>query len=195
MNTLQVALEIPQTQAEGPGLRYAIWVQGCSLRCPGCCNPQFLPTNDDPSLRVTIESLLSRVGGTEGIEGVTVLGGEPLEQAAALAPFLRGVQALGLSTMVFTGYDLEHLRRSPQTDAVLGATDLLVDGRYDRSRPDTTRRWIGSTNQRMHWLTDRYDATDPRFSEANTVELRLSARHLTVNGNPWGRWVPRRHGD
>jgi len=195
MNTLQVALEVAQTRAEGPGSRYAIWVQGCSLRCPGCCNPQFLTTNDDPSLRVPVELLLERIGSTEGIEGVTVLGGEPLEQAPALAQLLRSVQAQGLSTMVFTGYELEQVRGSPQMSPALRATDLLVDGRYDRSLPDTSRRWIGSTNQRMHWLTDRYQATDPCFREANTVELRLSAQHLTVNGTPWGRWLPRRHGD
>lgn len=194
MTALQVALELPQTRAEGPGQRYAIWVQGCSLRCPGCCNPQFLPARDDPALATPVNAIVQRIANTTDIEGITVLGGEPFEQAAALVPLLQGVQARGLSTMVFTGYTLDELERRPDATAALGATDLLVDGRYDRTRPDGTRRWIGSSNQRMHWLSDRYAPTDPRFREPETVELRLRGQHLTVNGTPWGTWRPRRHG-
>ena len=67
---------------------------------------------------------------------------------------------------------------------LLSHTDILVDGPYLREQPDTARRWIGSTNQRIHFLTDRYSADDPRWRESNTLELRLVDGAITINGFP-----------
>ncbi len=85
----------------------------------------------------------------------------------------------------------EELRgQGPGAQALLAATDLLIDGRYEATLPDARRRWIGSTNQRMHALTDRYDPSAPSFFTADTVELRLVDGVLTANGRPWGRGLP-----
>jgi anaerobic ribonucleoside-triphosphate reductase activating protein len=86
--------------------------------------------------------------------------------------------------MVFTGYTLDELRRlpSPHVARALAAIDLLVDGRFDEARPDTRRRWIGSTNQTLHFFTSRYSAAD--FQAPNTVELRFEKGALTINGWP-----------
>ena len=67
---------------------------------------------------------------------------------------------------------------------LLALTDLLVDGPYLRDRPETGRRWIGSANQRIHFLSDRYRADDPRWLLPNTLEIRLRGRELSVNGFP-----------
>ena len=67
---------------------------------------------------------------------------------------------------------------------LLALTDILVDGPYLRQQPDTTRRWVGSTNQRIHFFTDRYRADDPCWRQHNTLEIRLRGRELTVNGFP-----------
>src|SRR5690606_38213583 len=106
-----------------------------------------------------------------------LLGGEPFAQAEALADVARRVrEQAGLSAMVFTGYTLEQLRAAqrPDWDALLGATDLLVDGLYVREQFETRRRWIGSANQRAHFLTDRYarlaDDRDGWPREGNTIE-------------------------
>ncbi|MCA9609877.1 MAG: radical SAM protein [Myxococcales bacterium] len=190
---MQVALEIPDTQAEGPGRRYAVWLQGCPLRCRGCCNPGYLPFEGGAS--VEVEDLLARIVATPHLEGVTLLGGEPFAQAAEAAALLAGVRRHGLGTLVFTGYTLAELTDDDFADpagaaALLAETDLLVDGRWDETRPDDTRTWIGSTNQAMHFLTDRHRADDPRFVARDTVEIRLGRDGLTVNGKPWGRWAP-----
>jgi anaerobic ribonucleoside-triphosphate reductase activating protein len=121
-----------------------------------------------------------------GIEGITLLGGEPLAHAPAAAALAHGVQQRGLSVMVFSGYTLEEARTLPEPAVaeLLALTDILVDGPYLRDQPELRRRWIGSANQRIHFLTDRYRADDPRWLLPNTLEVRLRGRELTVNGFP-----------
>jgi anaerobic ribonucleoside-triphosphate reductase activating protein len=134
------------------------------------------------------------------IEGITLLGGEPFAHAAGAAELAQQVQAAGLSVMIFSGYTLAELQdqRDADVDRLLAATDILVDGRYERDRPETRRRWIGSANQQVHFLTPRYRANDPRWLLPNTLELRLAGGELSVNGFPakaavdfWRR-LPRR---
>ena len=88
--------------------------------------------------------------------------------------------------MVFTGCLLEEARRSPDAAVaeLLAETDILVDGPYLREQPETRRRWIGSANQRVHFLSERCSADDPRWLSSNTLEIRLRGPELTVNGFP-----------
>ena len=190
--SLNVALEVACTEAEGPGKRMAVWVQGCPLRCRGCCNPEFLA--DVPRQKRRVDDVISdlvRARNERGIEGLSLLGGEPTRQAAALAVVAEAAQAAGLSVMVFSGFTLAALRaeNAPGVQRLLAATDLLVDGAYDQTQRTTKRRFIGSDNQVLHFLTDRYSATDPRFAAPNTVELRIvvdanGAQRFELNGWP-----------
>ncbi len=184
---LQVAQIVPATEAEGPGLRLALWFQGCPLRCPGCCNPEMLPF--DGGTRMSLAEVLVRIEESardNGIEGITLLGGEPLAHAAVASALAREVQQRGLSVMVFSGYTLEEARRLPDPAGaeLLALTDILVDGPYVRELPESRRRWIGSSNQQIHFLSDRYQADDPRWLLPNTLEIRLQGLELTVNGFP-----------
>ncbi len=199
---LNVAQVVPCTGAEGPGLRFAVWVQGCPLRCPGCCNPEMLPFEGGRPVAVAELAAMAKTARDErGVEGVTFLGGEPFAHAAGLAPLAGLVRELGLSVMVFSGFTLEEIRAADDTSVteLLAATDLLVDGPYLRDRPEPSRRWVGSTNQRVHALSDRYRADDPCWRRPNTLELRLSGGALSVNGYPAGSAVglwkrPRKEG-
>ena len=184
MAKLQLAQRIVGTEAEGPGRRAALWVQGCSLRCPGCCNPELFTPHGGTA--VDVEALARELLADRTLEGISLLGGEPTEQAEGCAALAAAVQRGGLSVMLYTGYTLAELRArgSPHVDALLAHTDLLVDGRYERDQHDTTRRWIGSRNQTLHFLTSRYRADDPRFQAPNTIELRLDRGGVTVNGWP-----------
>jgi anaerobic ribonucleoside-triphosphate reductase activating protein len=123
---------------------------------------------------------------SQGVEGITLLGGEPLAHAAGGAGLARAVRARGLTVMVFSGYTLEEARRlpDPAVAELLGLTDILVDGPYLRDQPESRRRWIGSANQQIHFLTDRYRADDPRWLLPNTLEVRLRGREVSVNGFP-----------
>ena len=90
---LHVAQIVPGTEAEGPGRRFALWLQGCPLRCPGCCNPEMLPF--EGGRIIDVEDLAGQVLRAEGVEGITLLGGEPLAQAAGAAALARRVQRGG----------------------------------------------------------------------------------------------------
>ncbi len=107
---------------------------------------------------VEVEELASVIETTPGIEGVTFLGGEPFEQAEALAELGTRVRAAGLSVLTFSGYEYDVLVNSPRDDwgRLLSVTDLLIDGPYDRTQPDQERPWVGSRNQGFRYLSPRY---------------------------------------
>lgn len=184
---LDVAQIIPDTEAEGPGRRFAVWVQGCPMRCPGCCNPQML--RFEGGEHIAARDLAARAMAIEGLEGVSLLGGEPFAQADGCATFAEAVRSAGLGVMIYTGFTLAELeakrgKGEPGVAALLAACDLLVDGRYDRDLPERERRWIGSSNQGMHFLSDRHRPDDPRMRASNTIEIRLRKGELVVNGWP-----------
>lgn len=173
---------LERTRAEGPGLRAALWVQGCTIRCRGCFNPHLWGRRGGTP--VEPEDLLQRV--PEDVEGVTLLGGEPFEQPAALARLAHLVQRRGQTVMTFTGYWLERLRcsRTPGVADLLAHTDLLVDGPFDVTAPDHQRPWVGSVNQRFHALTPRYTGLVSRLeSVPNRLEVRVDPTGaVSVNG-------------
>jgi anaerobic ribonucleoside-triphosphate reductase activating protein len=184
---LQVAQIVPCTEAEGPGRRFALWFQGCPLRCPGCCNPEMLPFHGGEAMPLAeVVGRLCDTAARHGLEGITLLGGEPLAHAAGALALARAAHDLGLTVMVFSGHTLEEARQlpDPAVRELLAETDILVDGPYLREQPETRRRWIGSANQRIHFLTGRCRADDPRWLQPNTLEIRLHDGELTVNGFP-----------
>lgn len=145
--------------ANGPGLRDVIWLQGCTLECPGCFNQHMWDHSPRHLIRVTdlANKLSSRVGI---IEGVTISGGDPVEQAPALSNLLSLLRDFGLTTMVYTGYTIEALQRidNPHVNALLTHTDILIDGPYLEKRRTMNRQWRGSTNQRIHFLSEQYSS-------------------------------------
>jgi anaerobic ribonucleoside-triphosphate reductase activating protein len=176
------------TEAEGPGRRFAVWAQGCSIRCVGCFNPHLLGTRGgwDASPADLAADALGAARDL-GVDGVTLLGGEPFEQAAAFAEFAALARGGGLTVMTFTGFEREFLEgpTAPRGAAdLLAATDLLVDGPYLADQIDLTRPWVGSANQRFHFLTDRLKEFEPRLADLpDRLEVRIDATgRVTVNG-------------
>ena len=195
-SSLSVAHRVACTEAEGPGRRYALWLQGCPLRCAGCCNPEFLPFHGGETF--AIATLLAEIDAAP-VEGISLLGGEPISQAEGASMLAAEVQRRGLSVMLYSGYTLAELRAmNADVSALLAATDILVDGPYDRNQPETQRRWIGSANQVVHFFTDRYRADDPCWTKPNTLEIRVAPGSMNVNGFPaaeakalWKGWSRR----
>jgi anaerobic ribonucleoside-triphosphate reductase activating protein len=167
------------TRAEGPYERLAIWFQGCTLNCPGCCNPELKPL--EVRHLVSLPELLSIIKNAHaknGIEGVTLLGGEPTIQHN-LKELCKSIQGLGLGVILFTGFAIETLDHN-----LLESVDLVIDGPYDSKRKDEERRLIGSTNQRIHLLSKRYAHDIAWFTENHTriEEINVDDKGLHHEG-------------
>ena len=193
MHWLNMASRLPCTEAEGPGRRAALWVQGCNKRCRGCCNPAYLQLVERELVSAaSVLEWLENAHHAHDLEGVTFLGGEPMLQAQGLTVVAQGAQSLGLSVMVFSGYTKNELDvlQLPGVDQLLRYTDVLVDGPYEVNLPEQNRRWAGSTNQKFHYLTTRYDARIENDGEVERVlEVRLRAdSSFFVNGWPEKIW-------
>lgn len=168
-STLRIAAWTPATRALGPGLRFALWVQGCPFSCPGCVAPEFLGVSAGEV--IPVEDLVVRITASDACDGLTVSGGEPLAQAEALADLLEGVRAVrDLSVVLYSGYYLaEILRmtaRRPALHRVLATADVLIDGRYEHALNDS-RGLRGSTNQTVHFLTRRHRTHRAQFERAS----------------------------
>jgi anaerobic ribonucleoside-triphosphate reductase activating protein len=184
---LRVAEIIEETRSEGPGRRLAIWVQGCSIRCPGCCNPHMLDPQKGSKLTMSDALALLRRAHRRAVEGITLIGGEPFDQAANLAPLAEAATDLDLGVMIFSGYTLSTLRASSSNaiHRLLAATDLLIDGPYQHARQSAHRRWIGSDNQQIHLLNDRYrDHPELYQKSSQSIEITMRNGDLMVNGWP-----------
>ena len=186
---LNMASRLPCTEAEGPGRRAALWVQGCNKRCRGCCNPAYLQLAERELVSASsVLDWLRNAHHAHDLEGVTFLGGEPMLQAQGLAFVAQGAQSLGLSVMVFSGYTKSELDvlRLPGADQLLRYTDVLVDGPFEANLPEQSRRWVGSTNQQFNYLTERYDARIESGDRLDRVlEIRLKTDGTVfINGWP-----------
>lgn len=186
MSTLRIFRKQGRCSVLGPGERAVIWVQGCAFKCPGCLVPESW--NSKGGFELPIGELVDWVLEQTGIEGLTLSGGEPFNQAAALVKLLEelGRRAPGLSVMSYTGYTHRWLNRHGTEEQVrlLDKLDILVDGRYHKEL-HADLLWRGSRNQRIHVLTDRYRGRLPREDRGQGLELEFSGQGtFTFSGVP-----------
>ncbi|MFW9906825.1 MAG: 4Fe-4S single cluster domain-containing protein, partial [Candidatus Thorarchaeota archaeon] len=170
MNSLKVANVIPISEANGPGPHYTIWVQGCSLKCPGCFNPQ----THDPNggfLRTT-SSLVQEINlywNQNKIRGVTITGGEPLQQIDSITHLLKKIKSIGeIGTIVLTGYNENELFLIPRFDRLRQFTDVLISGRFlQKNKLQEGIR--GSTNKKVLLFSSFYQ--DFEFDVIPPIEI------------------------
>lgn len=148
---LRIAGTVNESIVDGPGIRFAIFTQGCPHHCVGCHNPH---THDfEAGENVTLESLLDKVKSNPLLDGVTYSGGEPFCQAKQLYILGVEVKKLGLNIMTYTGYTFEYLTEHANQqncyNELLSVTDYLVDGPFELDKRDILLKFKGSSNQRI----------------------------------------------
>ncbi|GGQ99373.1 4Fe-4S single cluster domain-containing protein [Streptomyces aurantiogriseus] len=177
----------------GPGRRLALWFQGCALACPGCMSRHTWDA--DGGRAATVGDLLQLWDAAlaDGAEGLTVSGGEPLQQPSALAALLLGAGRLRLARgrpeadlLVYTGHEPGEV--PPEVWAALDGADAVVTGRFRIAEP-TDLVWRGSANQRLVPRTPlgarRYAPhLDRDYPRGPRVTVHTDGTHARVYGVP-----------
>lgn len=180
--SINVAHIESQSHIYGPGKRFVIWLQGCSLACPGCWNEEMWSFK--PKTLVNRDQLLAWILSTPDIHGVTLLGGEPLQQAENVIWLLNRVkQDSDLSTFLYTGYEQQELHTMGLWDEMNTLCDMIAVGRYKKEERNIDRQWVGSDNQEV--LYPEGSGENMLQSDQNEVEIIIhSDGALTVLGFP-----------
>lgn len=146
---LNVAGCVTDSIVDGPGLRFAVFFQGCPHHCPGCHNPETWPFEGGTPF--TPAQLLELAQKSPLCRGVTLSGGEPFAQAGPeLLEFVRLCRAAGLEVASYTGYTFEQLAAgTPWQQALLQNLDILIDGPFIAGECSLELRFRGSRNQRI----------------------------------------------
>ena len=138
----------PESFVDGPGLRYVIFAQGCGHKCPHCQNPETWDTDAGKEFSVKqIVRMLKQQKKTK--RGVTFSGGEPFLQSVEFAEVAKAAKELNWDVVTYTGFTYEELIEDKNANALLSATDILIDGRYVHELRDMKLQFRGSSNQRM----------------------------------------------
>ena len=147
MTALRIAGTIGESIVDGPGIRYVLFTQGCPHGCVGCHNPQ---THDFAGGKeVTVDTLLADITKNPFVKAVTLSGGEPFCQPAALAKLAAPHKEKGYHLMCYTGYTFEQLLQKEDARPLLEQLDLLVDGPFVLDRKNIELKFRGSDNQRV----------------------------------------------
>lgn len=145
--------------ADGPGVRVSLFVSGCTHHCKGCFNPQTWDFTFGSEYTKAVESEILKTLEPDYIDGLTLLGGEPMEPVnqRGLLPLVKKMKQLYPHKTIwcYTGYTLETELLSESrakcecTDELLSYIDVLVDGEFIEEQKNISLRFRGSSNQRL----------------------------------------------
>jgi anaerobic ribonucleoside-triphosphate reductase activating protein len=145
---------VNESVSDGPGLRIALFFQGCGHHCPGCHNPQTWDFSGGDEYEVV--DLLDSLVDTPLIRGVTLSGGDPFYQPEAAAEIARVFHARGKDVWAYTGYVWEEIVRTPNAAVreLIQNCDVIVDGPFIQAQAQAGLHYCGSANQRLIVVCD-----------------------------------------
>lgn len=142
----------------GPGNRVCLWTQGCGKGCRGCVSPELQPFCGKDTDEALLAKILIQVAQRNDCTGLTISGGDPLEQSPALLRLLTRLRASFDDILVYTGFLLREIQTGlagAEAKQCLDYLDVLIDGRYidELNRKDCVLR--GSVNQTIHFFNPK----------------------------------------
>ncbi|HJE82413.1 anaerobic ribonucleoside-triphosphate reductase activating protein [Megasphaera stantonii] len=137
--------------ANGPGIRATVFVTGCSRRCVNCFNEEYQDFNAGSEWTAAETERLISYLQDDTNSGLTLLGGEPMENAEDLLALVQAVRRAvpEKSIWVYSGFLYEEILAQPARKALLEACDVLVDGPFVDALKDPGLYFRGSSNQRI----------------------------------------------
>lgn len=149
-DTIRLFGTVGDSIVDGPGLRFSVFVQGCSHGCPGCHNPESQPACGG-TVRA-VDDVVAEIEQNLLVRDVTLSGGEPFEQCAACLALARKLKERGYGIWAYSGYLYEDLASGavdPLAPELLACCDVLVDGPFVQALNSYDLKWKGSSNQRV----------------------------------------------
>ncbi len=148
---IRIAGTVNDSIVDGPSMRYTVFTQGCPHHCPGCHNPL---THDFAGGQVVdTQSIIAQMNENPLLDGLTLSGGEPFEQAEACAKLAESAKRTGLNVWIYSGYTWDEIlkigQQNPSWLELLRACDVLVDGRFVLEKRSLELNFCGSSNQRL----------------------------------------------
>lgn len=137
---------VHHSSVNGPGVRYVIFTQGCNHHCKGCQNPITWDSNG--GYEMDIDVLINDVLETKYIDGVTLSGGDPLCQLDEIYYLCMKLKDAGINIWCYTGYTYKQIESSDM-NKILDVIDVLIDGRFDEKKKNSTLLYRGSSNQKI----------------------------------------------
>ena len=137
----------PETIVDGEGIRYSIYLAGCSHHCPGCHNPDSwdIHKGRPVSTYEILETVLA-----DDFANVTFSGGDPMFQPEGFTKLARAIKDKSKKTIwCYTGYRFEQILENPKQAELLPYIDVLVDGKFKQTLHDKSLLFRGSSNQRL----------------------------------------------
>ena len=168
------------SKVNGPGNRFLLWTQGCSKGCSECFNPETWSTNVYKEYS-PIE-LFHLIQDFE-VDGITISGGDPLEQEDELLELLMLLSTMLLrkGIILFSGFTRAEISRSPIREACLKYIDVLIDGRYEKNlKVDFSLR--GSSNQEFYFFSDKISSSELCFDQE--IEISSLEGEISMTGFP-----------
>ncbi|MGJ0847956.1 anaerobic ribonucleoside-triphosphate reductase activating protein [Tissierella praeacuta] len=147
MSKIRIAGIEEESIVDGPGIRLVVFTQGCNHNCIGCHNPETHSFYGGKL--VDIDSIINMIIENPLLDGITLSGGEPFEQAIECSILAKRVRNMGLNVVTYTGYTFEEILRNDNFRELLLQTDILIDGKFDISKKSMMLQFRGSTNQRI----------------------------------------------
>lgn len=143
--TIYVAKIAYSTSVDGVGLRNALYVSGCSIKCAGCHNKQLWDIQS--GLQMSVEEVCDSLNIDDF--NISILGGEPLMQYESVLALCKLIKERypHKTIWLWSGFTVEHIQR--EYEAILHYVDVLVDGPYMEQFAVPNLKWRGSTNQRI----------------------------------------------
>lgn len=140
----------------GPGKRLVIWTVGCSKQCDQCSNKELW--QKDPARNISVLDLVTGIEQAlqgQSIEGITLTGGDPLEQHEELTALLPYLVRMTEDILIYTGYTLHELETiipEEEWTQIRSNIAVLIDGRYEDEKNDGISALKGSNNQKIHYF-------------------------------------------
>ncbi len=165
------------TTSEGPYKRLAIWFQGCTFNCKGCCNPKLQKL--EPANLLTLQDIIDEIKEAKrlfNIEGITLTGGEPTLQNN-LTILCDEIRKMNIGIILFTGQLFNNLPKTLKKNI-----DTIIDGRFNTQQIDIDRKFIGSRNQKVYHITKRY--SNDLFENLDKNAINVNIEHsIIINGD------------